>query len=160
MKFFEMTVRFGLMLLLMGVTTGSSFALADGYYEKILTCDGGAAVVDRNSLSPNYPQVVIRNPQIVAYLISQGVYASGNEIILTGVNDQPIYQSSDFHGFSVLGSESDRDWVRKEGQALRISFNRFIEAANSDCGHDIPYSDPSCQGHFREVASWYFEKCL
>jgi len=76
------------------------------------------------------------------------------------VNDRPIFQASDFHGFTDLGSGSFRnDWTRREGGAVRVSFNRFQEPSNSDCGNGVPLSDPSCQGHFAEVANWYFRQC-
>jgi hypothetical protein len=154
MKNFRMAVSLGLSLI------GANAAFADSIYEKVLDCDGGAAVVDRNRLSPAYPQVVIRNPQIVEYLASQGAIQGGGEIILTGRNDQDVYQSSDFHGFSDVGSGTYRlDWVRREGNGIRVSINRYEEVANSDCGRDIPSSNPTCQGRFREVANWVFVDC-
>src|SRR5262245_33601893 len=105
-------------------SAGDSTSAVSNVYEKILDCDNGAAVVDRNTLSPSYPQLVIRNPGIVSYLVSNGVTANAKgEVILTGVNDQQIFQASDFHGFTDLGSGSFRnDWTRREGRAVRVSF--------------------------------------
>lgn len=131
------------------------------WFERVLSCDAGAAVIDKNTLSPKYPQLVIRNPQIVSYLISRGVNANRqNEVILTGVNDRDVYTGQDFHGFTDLGSGSYRnDWVRREGAVIVVSFNRYKPVANSDCGNSIPSSDPSCQGDFEEVAYWRFQSC-
>jgi hypothetical protein len=127
--------------------TGNVASGVNNVYQQILSCDNGAAVVDRNTLSPSYPQLVIRNAGIVSYLVSNGVNANAKgEVILTGINDRPVFQASDFHGFSDLGSGSFRnDWTRREGRALRVSFNRSKPPSNSDCGNGIPVTDPSCQ---------------
>jgi hypothetical protein len=161
MKSNQLMLLFASILTNLMVLANSSTANA-GYHEQVLNCDNGAAVVDRNTLSPKYPQVVIRQTEIVNYLKSQGVSSNDKgEVILNGINDLPVYAANDFHGFTDLGSGTYRnDWVRREGQGIRVSFNRFEPFQNSDCGLDIQMSNPSCGGGmWKEVASWTIQSC-
>lgn len=139
---------------------------AQAQWETVFTCDNNAVVVDRNSHNSRYAQVVIKNREIVKYISSVvDLFPNNNgEIILIGANDVGINSPGDFHGFRTAATEPPNDmnrldWVARNGNALSISFNRRIIPNNSDCGRDIPSSDPYCSGKMNEVANWVFKNC-
>lgn len=132
-------------------------------WEQVWSCDNGAIVIDKSIYSPDFTQAVIRNPKIVEYLRSKEIPVNEHgEVILFGQNDQKVWNQNDFHGFQSSASKvstNRNDWVARYGNEIKISFNLRILPGNSDCGHDIPSSDPYCQGRWTEIANWYFREC-
>lgn len=144
---------------IMAIVTTSTNANAS--WQRILTCDGGVAVVDKSLESPRYAQIVIKDPRIVSYLTSTGqIYANDKgEVILAGQNSADINNPQDFQGFQVFSEMGSNNWAARRGYGLQISYNKRTLPSNSDCGHDIPASDPYCQGQINEIANWYFQHC-
>lgn len=144
------------------ILLSSSFALAgESLWQKVLSCDGEAAIVDRHVYHPSTSQVVIRDTMTLkplSYLQSQGVDISAlslqsgkREIILSGENDQYIYSPEAFHGFSQLTNGtfgSCQDYVIREGKGLKVIFNRWKVP-------DQYHPSGSCG----EIANWYFQDC-
>src|SRR5262245_58128499 len=65
----------------------SPASLSPVVWEKLLTCDGGTAVLDVNSDERRNLQLVIRDPNIIGYLDSVGVVDpayNARELVLSG----------------------------------------------------------------------------
>ncbi|OQW46983.1 MAG: hypothetical protein A4S09_16190 [Proteobacteria bacterium SG_bin7] len=147
----------------------SAFENSAHAWEKILTCDGGSAVVDVNTSERRNVQLVIRDQHVVNYLRPTGAFNTNNngEIIVSGWQSQGIFQPRDFHGFSnSFTSAHDKTiYVWRDGAGLKIK----VEASGTrvgTCGGQC--EDPtssSCEGRCNEtykyeVANWIFRYCI
>jgi hypothetical protein len=163
--------KFVLILLLAMESTSASAA----NFQKILTCDEGAAVVDVDRDNPQQVQLVIRNAGIVDYFIRSGVGSSpgapaqGNEIIATGYNERPVYSGSDFLGFSESRqssySNTDHGYIWRDGNGVRIKYESQHNGCPAECA-ESPLS-MQCEslcigaqvGSKYVMADWYFRDC-
>jgi hypothetical protein len=158
------------------VLAASLFTLrAQAAWRQVLSCDGGAAVVDADQDNPYLVQLVIREKAIVDYFRSSGFGASpgvpfqGSEIIVSGRNDQPVYSGGDVRSFSAQRpssySNTEYSYVRREGAGLRINTVDRHNGCPGEC-RDYPYSmqcESLCTGaqvgSQWDVANWYFQNC-
>jgi len=127
-------------------------------WNKVLTCDGGAAVVDVNDFQRNSVQVVIRDPNVVRYIQSKyyaNEFPQSSEVILSGLNARDVYNGSDFQYISLVSFGKMMWEAYRENQGLKVRFYRTISDTNSDCPNYVP-----CKPDYQaEVANWYFNSC-
>jgi hypothetical protein len=142
-------------------------------WRKLLTCDGGAAVVDVDIQERGiyhtraFAQVVVRNRDIVRYLRSKGVPANGaGEVIIQGRANRPVYYTHDFESVSSTSIEglSINAYAWREDQGLKILFKVFHPGRPCpDFCRESPYTtqcDSCGWGSWEEdLGDWYFRGC-
>jgi hypothetical protein len=144
-------------------------------WQKVLTCDGGAAVVDADSDNPAHLQIVVRDPNIVSYFnksgvgSSPGMPSSATEVIRSGNNDIPVHDGGDVHAFSESYQDSystyQNAYIWREGGGIKIKFESQHMGCPADC-RENPLS-MQCEslcvganvGGRWEMANWYFRDC-
>lgn len=136
-------IRVGICLLL----TGNS-AFANGDWHTVLSCDGGAAVIDnrntltvgRDQLPATTAQIVIRNPQIVQYfsnsLAMENGYSDGYRIIndqwISSLVPQVTYPAgSVVTSFTIRGIYGSQAQIKYDGTGLSVNVvNDHNQSAN------------------------------
>jgi hypothetical protein len=148
---------------------------ANASWEKVLTCDGGAAVVDANTQDRSQVQLVIRDRNIVEYFRRSGVRSepgmgySGDEYILSGRNSTPVSSGKDFKAIYVNEptsySSSMTAYAVSEGNGIKVTVEEKHDGCPQDC-RENPLS-MQCEslcvgagvGATFSSANWYFRDC-
>jgi hypothetical protein len=147
-------------------------------WEKVLTCDGGAAVLDTDTGERRHLQFVIRNQQIIGYLASQvrvstqGIISRSGEIIIDGRQNHGVWGGGDFQYMDGRVPYVNVD-VHREGGGIRVSFwvnaqgsqGCFCKSGGDPCGGSLCQcpggaDDLVCPGNpHQEIANWFFQSC-
>src|SRR5262245_45664605 len=105
---------------------------ADGtWWEKVFTCDSGAAVLDVNAAERRDLQFVIRDRGIIGYLANnvrgstQGIVSPSGEIIVRGHQNNGIWSQGDFHSMDGGVPYVDVN-VRRESSGIKAVFYQLI----------------------------------
>ena len=113
-----------LILLFLGVW-GIQGSVTAAPFEKILECDGGAAVVDVDARERRNLQLVIRDTGIIEYLNDVGAIRANfgdEEAIIRGFSQTGgVFSADQFQSFEQLSS---RVFVYREGGGLKLTFQR------------------------------------
>jgi hypothetical protein len=159
-------------------TESSSESALSSRWEKVLTCDNGAAVLDVDTSERRHLQFVIRNPQIIGYLASevrvstQGIISRSGEIIVGGRQDRGVWSSSDFDKIDGNVPYVNAE-VRREGGGVRVAFwvnaqgaqGCFCAGGGDPCSGSLCQcpggpEDTICPGNpHQELANWFFRNC-
>ncbi len=137
-------------------------------WNKVLTCDNGAAVLDVDGGERRNLQFVIRDQRIIGYFANEvrvstrGIVDRSGEIILRGRQNQGVFGAGDFRAMDG-GVDNASVSVRREGQGVKVVFYQSI--AWSRCDGDVSPSTGMCSGQtqsgttYNELANWYFHDC-
>jgi hypothetical protein len=125
-------------------------------WQKVLTCEGGAAVVDVDTQDRGpfhtglTKQIVVRNSNIVDYFRSRGLTVnSANEVIATvhgDINNLQAFIEGGHHGDDL------RINFYRDGSGFKLMFTGIVQG----------YVDGDGQFHsarYYEIANWYFNNC-
>jgi hypothetical protein len=150
----------------------SEAAYSSGVWQKLMTCNGGAAVLDVDTGDRRNVELVIRDRNVVDYLQSkapnQMVNAKHEIVIRSG---EPM-----MHGlFSPRDFGQDDFWsyrvpdfwnaaiVQKDGRGIKVTIAKRFEPICE--GGQWGYQGGCWGGHtirarvIEELANWYFDDC-
>jgi hypothetical protein len=139
-------------------------------WNKVLTCDGGAAALDVDTGERRNLQFVIRDQRIVGFFANQvrvstrGIIAPSGEIILHGRQNNGVWSGSDFRTMDGwVDNASIR--VSREGGGVKVVFYQQINWSKCSGGAEQSPSTGMCPGGtesgstYNELANWYFRDC-
>src|SRR5690349_5824250 len=77
-------------------------------WQRVLTCDGGAAYLEVATYERRFLQLVITNPKITQYLAANSfmkpVFNNPNILLISGATQRGVFSSGDF---SSMGQNQD-----------------------------------------------------
>lgn len=140
-----------------------------GSWQRLLTCNGGAAVLDVDTGERRHLQLVIHDANAINYvtgavhqqmLLDRG---NGRELIAAGWSTAGVFQPSELGSFTEDASDySSRVRVFREGKGVKVVF----ELHRREGGFCTDWcSDFCCGGYagasdvYPELANWYFDDC-
>lgn len=155
-----------------GVDT-SEAAYSSGTYQKLVTCNGGAAVLDVDTGERRQLQFVIRDANAINYLTGQiGMQlgplnrGNGRELIVRGWSKNGAFSAGDFHALSSPISTVGNVYVYREGSGIRVKFERDGGVEGGYCTDNLGGFEGGCLGGWaggrrvsHELANWYFDDC-
>lgn len=153
------------------VASADAASWAAPSWQKILTCDNGAVVVDVNTNERRQLQAVIHDVNILRYLYSAGAINlsyGAQEAIIQGWTGNGVFDPGSFSDFKARpgypydGYSID---VRREGQGMKVTFLNTTSWTEypGDCRNNTLSMSCESSGitHSRtdEIANWYFRDC-
>ena len=153
-------------------TDTSTAAYSAGPWQKLITCNGGAAVLDVDSAERRNVQFVIRDRAVVDYLQSKSdspMVNASHEIVMQaseeivhglfkasdfGADDFWAYRVPDFYNAAI---------VQRSGRGIKVTIAKSFEPI---CEGGYWGYQGGCNGGssirahvVEELANWYFDDC-
>ncbi len=143
--------------------------LTRSFWQPLLVCNGGGAVLDVDAAERRHLQFVVRDSNAISYVtgaIRQQMRlnrGNGREIIAGGYSQEGAFAPGDFRSFYEEATDyTSRIDVAREGRGVRIRFSLH----RREGGFCTDWCSETCcggyaGGHdaFDELASWYFDDC-
>jgi hypothetical protein len=126
-------------------------------WQRALSCDGGAAVVDVDvqDRGPFHTgkakQIVIRNGSIVSYFKSRGVAVNASNEVVLNVFGSYYDDLKGVHPEAIYGDDL-KIYFSADGNGYRLYLEGYVQG----------YTDGDGQTHDSrryEVANWHFNRC-
>ncbi len=148
-------------------------AYSSGQFQKMLTCNGGAAVLDADTGERRQVQFVIRDPNAINWLTGQvGMQlgplnrGNGRELIVSGRSDNGLFSPGDFHSMSQPFIDAGDAQVFRDGRGIKVVFRRDDGVQGGFCTDNQGGEPGGCIGGwaggtrvYHELANWYFDDC-
>jgi hypothetical protein len=151
----------------------SEEAYSSSQWTKLLTCNGGAAVLDVDKNERRNVQLVIRDRAAVDYLQSKSpsnITNARHEIIITpneqlkhGLFSPSDFGRDDFWRYHVADFAAYAGIVKRDGRGLKVILSNNFQPICE--GGQWGYQGGCWGGHtiranvYTEVANWYFDDC-
>ena len=176
--------RFTFLSMLFAVVPFSASAKS---FQRILTCDNGAAHIDVDQDDRQSVQLVISDQKIVDYLgktyvqdsekaglywgnkfVAFSTYFSRpNEILAAGRAQNGIFSPADFETASGVTAEGNyfrpaELSIRREGHGIKVAAFRSELILTRQCGYDANWQPSFCYDHtapYLEFINWTFQTC-
>ena len=154
-------------------TDTSTAAYSNGPWQKLLTCNGGAAVLDVDSGERRNVQLVIRDRNIVDYLQSKSPDSSmvnaSHEIVMQASEEliHGLFKASDF-GADDFWTYRYPDFldaavIQRDGNGIKVTIAKRFDpiCENGYWGYQGGCNGGSAiRAHVdEELANWYFDDC-
>lgn len=152
------------------ISIGSAQRSFAADWETVMTCDGGAAILQVNKVERRNFQFVIKDPNIIVYFNGTGAFrnagsnfGNGHEFIVGGWLQNGVFSKDQFVGAEGNYNSADSFTMTRENSTLKIELRNIL--AWSVCDGDISPSTGMCSGQYREgtttndYANWYFHSC-
>jgi hypothetical protein len=154
-------------------TDTSEAAYSSGTWQRLVTCNGGAAVLDVDTGERRQLQLDIRDANAVNYLTGQiGMQlgplnrGNGRELIVGGWSNNGAFSRGDFHAFSAPMATVGAAYVYREGKGIRVKFEHDDGIQGGFCTDNLGGFEGGCLGGWaggtrvsHELANWYFDSC-
>lgn len=134
------------------------------WWQPVLVCDGGSAVIEIDLGERRAVKFKISNRDITNYFGSResirGVLKfQGDEMSVGGFMDRGVFHASQFRGFQINTSMAPAVQVYREGEGLIV---RVVSLAYEEC-LDYRANDYYCAESRpvpeREIVNWNFRSC-
>jgi hypothetical protein len=142
---------------------------AQASWERVLTCDGGAAVLDVDNQQRTHLQLVIRDGNILGYLNNVGAVSlqyGQREAVIGGYQNDGVFGPGNFSYMNAYagGGSNTKVYVNRAGSGLSLRFEQASAGVScpDDCNDSLSSSCESrCQPwqSSRPVANWLFRDC-
>lgn len=152
--------------------SSSESAYSSGAWQKMVTCNGGAAVLDADTGERRQVQLVIRDPNAINWLTGRvGMQlgpldrGNGRELVVRGWTDNGVFSPADFRSMGAPLGGGDAQ-VFRDGAGIKIVFRHDDGVQGGYCTDNQGGWEGGCIGGWaggtrvmRELANWYFDDC-